>query len=25
MNSYWPIPQTQIDVQKGVLIQDPNY
>ena len=22
---YWPLPQTQIDIQQGVLSQDPNY
>lgn len=24
-NAHWPIPQSQIDLQKGVLIQDPLY
>ncbi len=24
-NDYWPIPQSQIDMQKGVLQQDPSY
>lgn len=24
-NDYWPIPQSQIDMQKGVLLQDPSY
>ncbi|WAC14943.1 RagB/SusD family nutrient uptake outer membrane protein [Dyadobacter pollutisoli] len=24
-NAKWPLPQSQIDLQKGVLIQDPNY
>ena len=22
---YWPLPQTQIDIQQGVLSQDPDY
>jgi len=24
-NDYWPLPQDQIDLQKGVLVQDPAY
>jgi starch-binding outer membrane protein, SusD/RagB family len=24
-NEYFPIPQTQIDLQKGVLVQNPGY
>src|SRR5690606_11829944 len=24
-NAKWPLPQSQIDLQKGVLVQDPNY
>ena len=24
-NDHWPIPQTQVDIQRGVLIQDPAY
>jgi hypothetical protein len=24
-NEYWPIPQTQIDLQPGVLVQNPGY
>lgn len=22
---YWPIPQSQLDIQPGILVQDPNY
>ncbi|WP_439581219.1 RagB/SusD family nutrient uptake outer membrane protein [Dyadobacter bucti] len=25
VNDHWPIPQSQIDIQKGVLIQDPAF
>ena len=24
-DDYWPIPQDQLDIQKGVLVQDPSY
>ena len=24
-NDYWPLPQDEIDIQKGTLIQDPSY
>jgi hypothetical protein len=24
-NDYWPLPQDQLDLQKGVLTQDPAY
>lgn len=24
-DDYWPLPQSQIDLQKGVLVQDPDY
>ncbi len=24
-DDYWPLPQDQIDLQKGVLVQDPAY
>lgn len=25
VNDYWPLPQAQLDIQQGVLIQDPAY
>jgi hypothetical protein len=24
-DSYWPLPQSQLDIQQGILSQDPNY
>ncbi len=24
-DDYWPLPQSQIDLQKGILTQDPAY